>query len=641
MLQAVQYMLRRITLASCFCLVCHRRTAEDLEAIRPFICESPLCTYQYLQIGLGPSIELELLHNRTVVDMLISFAYIGAANYAGSGSPMSQRYRAAAPPLEPFPYGVGYADIKEITSPASNIKRVLRKRNANPEPQFNYYGRTFKPKVASVGQGSHMILEAPVAFESPRVNSGTKIPFTILREQYVGWPVDKPTDPASLMEDHKLFTDTSDKMPCVDVMAKVLERIRRGSVSMDDKPAQQLDTPPPEPPTHDQMNVKSKVDPYADPFENLDPKMFLVQTTRLNLRPFLDTVDKLLYSLLRWIICSNRSYLRELVDPREQIVGMETKYVQFKTVMGSYDKETRFMREREKECPTSQGKVQSLWALLTNSLPTWHEILRGGLKGGVYGQGLYHSFEEPHSSFDGKAWPKSKLHMGVCMCLNEIVNQPSKFQAITDSHLVLDNVCMVQPRFLIIRPPKASPTKPAYQTSSTKPEALIGEASKPSTPALENPFSRPPPAAASYGPLFARATSSVFSQIPAPQPRTSLLTTTSSSTNKRPPQLIPHTQKTLPQAGTAYFVHSLDYPLGGGRIKVPVSGGAASVVGLPKERSEGRGLRVRDRNLRQDWGWDDVDYEDGGGKVLNDGEDESEGEGEDGDSDRDGAWEEE
>ncbi|KAJ3035156.1 hypothetical protein HDV00_004278 [Rhizophlyctis rosea] len=469
----MRYVLRRITLASRFCLVCHRRTAEDLEAIRPFVCESPLCTYQYLQIGLGPSIELELLHNRTVVDMLISFAYIGAANYGGVASTTNQRYYGGvATPLEPFPYGVGYSDVKEITSPAANIKRwagvdiycewdnedpeaaprvgdvlevktaislckILRKQNANLELQFNHYGRTFKPKVASVGQGSHMILEAPVAFESPRVNSGTKIPFTILRKQYVGWPVDKPTDPASLMEDHKLFTETLDKMPCVDVMVKVLERIRRGSVSMEDKPAQQLDTPPPEPPTQDQMNVEEEPDPYADPFENLDPKMFLVQTTTLNLRPFLDRVDKLLYPLLRWIICSNRSYFRELVDPREQIVGVEAKYVQFKMVMGSPDKETRFMREREKECPASQGKVQSLWAFHDHGLD---QATSTGYAMASYNGG-----------YNGKQWLPSKLRIKHCMSLNEIVNAPSKFQS-TNPHLVVQHIDWVQTRFLLVYP---------------------------------------------------------------------------------------------------------------------------------------------------------------------------------------------
>lgn len=60
-------------------MVCHRKLESDVEAIKPYVCDNPLCLYQYMTLGFGPSIEHEVIAQPYVVDLLVSFCYNSAA----------------------------------------------------------------------------------------------------------------------------------------------------------------------------------------------------------------------------------------------------------------------------------------------------------------------------------------------------------------------------------------------------------------------------------------------------------------------------------------------------------------------------------------------------------------------------------
>ena len=75
---AAQFLLRYLTRCTEFCLVCHDRIKEDFGALKPYVCEKPLCLYQYMSLGFGPSIEHEILTQPYVVDLLVSFCYASA-----------------------------------------------------------------------------------------------------------------------------------------------------------------------------------------------------------------------------------------------------------------------------------------------------------------------------------------------------------------------------------------------------------------------------------------------------------------------------------------------------------------------------------------------------------------------------------
>jgi ubiquitin-conjugating enzyme E2 Q len=77
-LVAMQFMLRHFVRCTDFCLVCHRPLDKPVEAIKPYVCENPLCLYQFMSLGFGPGIEHEILTQPMVVDLLISFAWCAA-----------------------------------------------------------------------------------------------------------------------------------------------------------------------------------------------------------------------------------------------------------------------------------------------------------------------------------------------------------------------------------------------------------------------------------------------------------------------------------------------------------------------------------------------------------------------------------
>lgn len=78
LLIAMQFGLRYLTRCTEFCLVCHDKIKEDFEALKPYVCEKPLCLYQYMNLGFGPSVEHEILTQPYVVDLLVSFCYSAA-----------------------------------------------------------------------------------------------------------------------------------------------------------------------------------------------------------------------------------------------------------------------------------------------------------------------------------------------------------------------------------------------------------------------------------------------------------------------------------------------------------------------------------------------------------------------------------
>jgi ubiquitin-conjugating enzyme E2 Q len=77
-LVAAQFALRYVLRCTEFCLVCHDRLPGDFEALKPYVCSNPLCLYQYMSLGFGPSLEHEILTQPFVVDLLVSLCYVAA-----------------------------------------------------------------------------------------------------------------------------------------------------------------------------------------------------------------------------------------------------------------------------------------------------------------------------------------------------------------------------------------------------------------------------------------------------------------------------------------------------------------------------------------------------------------------------------
>ncbi|KAF8881664.1 hypothetical protein CPB84DRAFT_1817227 [Gymnopilus junonius] len=78
-LTAFCYLIRRLALCTRFCIVCHNKLHFDYEALKPYVCDNKLCSYQYYLLNRGPSLEYEIVHNSQTVDLLVSLAYVSAS----------------------------------------------------------------------------------------------------------------------------------------------------------------------------------------------------------------------------------------------------------------------------------------------------------------------------------------------------------------------------------------------------------------------------------------------------------------------------------------------------------------------------------------------------------------------------------
>ncbi|EMD36029.1 hypothetical protein CERSUDRAFT_156784 [Gelatoporia subvermispora B] len=92
-LVAFCYLLRRLTLCTRYCSVCHNRLKSEYEVLKPTVCASTLCAYQFYNHNRGASLEAssaylpfrtiyEICTNPETVDLLVNFAYIAAAEHA-------------------------------------------------------------------------------------------------------------------------------------------------------------------------------------------------------------------------------------------------------------------------------------------------------------------------------------------------------------------------------------------------------------------------------------------------------------------------------------------------------------------------------------------------------------------------------
>ncbi|KAI8609694.1 hypothetical protein BC830DRAFT_1070648 [Chytriomyces sp. MP71] len=177
----------------------------------------------------------------------------------------------------------------------------------------------------------------------------------------------------------------------------------------------------------------------------------------------LDSIDVLLYPLLRWIICSHRGFIRELKEVEERVHGVHGGYVQFQLVLGSPEKEARLQLCRKEHAADKSMRqievVPTLFAWHGSPLHNWHSIIRNGLNfhkvthGRAYGNGIYHARDlqtsEGYGGVTTSIWGNSTLKVTRCISLNEIVNAPEQFQS-SSPYLVVQYEDWVQARYLLV-----------------------------------------------------------------------------------------------------------------------------------------------------------------------------------------------
>lgn len=469
-LVTMQFVLRHFVRCTEFCLICFSKMPDDLQAIKPYVCDNPLCLYQYMSLGFGPSIEHEILSQPKVVDLLISFCYASAKGGR----------------LRDFPNGLSLA----VPPAASNESYAVQAQHnvgwgvqqppPPPPPLLLNQPAVQTPQIAHRTRYNAQSKE--MLFDNPNQTS------PVATGSWIVIRVDN--DPSKAL--HCRVTDASfypsvrvsePVVPCDVDSTTPTYSTSRGGVP---QPAQPLKKPP--------LPLSNEFCPasfyiYDQNFDDLteaqkreaigalldvlpsiqDMRKYLLRKAQSTLSTWVDRLSPAALGILRWIIASNRACILQVCDEEEAGDGRRAEdrlygmagWAQFRFAMGAPDKERRFVQAVRTTTERLQLKYPTLFAWHGSPLQNWHSIIREGLHfndtlhGRAFGNGVYHAPDVNtslgYSQFGGLGnWSMSELKMSQALALNEIVNAPKEFVSQTP-HLVVAQLDWIQTRYLFIK----------------------------------------------------------------------------------------------------------------------------------------------------------------------------------------------
>lgn len=492
-LVAMQFLLRHFVRCNEFCLVCHCKTDEDLGAIKPYVCEKPLCLYQYMSLGFGPSIEHEIMTQPYVVDLLVSFCYSQARTLDK---------------LHIFPTGLGLLVPPTVALPEMQAINNYSYRSYTPQNVASTAPPTdsVEPKpVERTAKFNHEKLE--LLFES-----GEQCPVRV-----GDWIV---IPKSSKVESHlHCHVASTTYFPTIHLSEPVLGPAPFDAVDMDGK--DKKDQAPPRSSNFEsavfyiyEQNFDTLTDAHKreiivqllDLLPDVQELREYIKSSRKELSAWVQRLSPALASLLRWIIASCRACIFQVDDPiaspaeqarkgEHRLHGMPG-WMQFRFAMGAPDKERRFINAVNQTSARLSQTHPTIFAWHGSALVNWHSIIREGLHynyiacGRAYGDGVYHALDYNTSAGYSNShaynynrsgnsvrsgWPSSKLNITSVLALSEIVNAPTEFKC-SNPHLVVQHLDWIQTRYLFVqcgnpdikledapKPPKnAHPQDPAY-----------------------------------------------------------------------------------------------------------------------------------------------------------------------------------
>jgi len=499
-LLAMQFALRHLVRCTEFCLVCHCNVEADFEALKPYVCSKPLCLYQYMSLGFGPSIEHEIITQPHVVDLLISFCYASASMRKLIHLPTGMALTVPSPSLiqgayqaTPFPPMPGYyPGMTDGVDPLPTSKKTQKKAQ-----DVNIYKAKFdRPKMELIfPPGAEKIL-----------HTGSWITFTAPgpQEERYHCRVIEVIHPTVRLGSPVVRSSTKGGRPqqptTVSVSQRHLSGYNSANIPSTITPAA---TPPPAASTEllpnqlqeisfvvydqnfDDLNDGEKASSICMMLDNLPSVQQMGNFLRskggqdTSLRNWADRISPAALGVLRWIIASNRSCIIQVdrVDgsarkSEERVSGM-SGWMQFRFAQGAPDKEQRFVTSIRNT--TGNQKYPTMFAWHGSPLHNWHGIVREGLHfkkadhGRAFGDGCYHSLDAGtslgysgmHMSGHGYGgygddslsfgqWPHSQMKISQALALNEIVNSPSQFQS-KSPHLVVAQLDWIQSRYLFVK----------------------------------------------------------------------------------------------------------------------------------------------------------------------------------------------
>ncbi|PNS15126.1 Ubiquitin-conjugating enzyme E2 6 [Sphaceloma murrayae] len=475
-LVAMQFALRHFVRCTEFCLICHRRLPGDVEALKPYVCSQPLCLYQYMSLGFGPSIDHEILTQPLVVDLLISFCYSSVV-----GSVMKD-----------FPVGLGLVVPSSFSPVAPGPPRLTRLSTKDGVQADIIAKLDLSRHEMVVANASHACpfrtgdwiicqstRDEKTAFHC-RISDITYYP-TVSVGQLIRF-LDKDTSSVSDTSSSVAGSGRSLALPGISTARAAPEwtemRIRKYDQDFDS-----LDI------GEKRHAIKLLLDTLPGV---LEMQRYLREAPNREVKNWIDRISPSASSVLRWIVASNRACILQVddlspqgsdskdplaarqptvkydFDNEERVSGMRG-WMQFRFAMGAPDKERRFMQAVKDTTKRLNLKVPTIFAWHGSTLSNWHSIIREGLhyrktsNGRAYGNGVYHSQDckislaysmssraSPNGRSIAVGWPSSVLQVATALSLNELVNAPAEFIS-SNPHLVISNLDWIQTRYLFVK----------------------------------------------------------------------------------------------------------------------------------------------------------------------------------------------
>ncbi|KAM0276698.1 hypothetical protein ACHAQH_006466 [Verticillium albo-atrum] len=450
-LVAMQFVLRYFAKSTQYCMVCHLKTSEDFAAIKPYVCNDPLCLYQYMSLGFGPSIEHEIINQPLVVDLLISFFMVSLQQ------DKLREYPVGLNLLIPMPDSLKTTDAQGATGGNSNQCTV------NFQQRVIFRSKkdgTLDEAVTSLKPGDVFILARVAALA---LTSGfnhyhcivLSIDFAVGTIAFECF-----TETSSISTPHESRASTEgliDPSILEDVEEEyVIHRFEHELSELD----------------HSQRRTSLALILGSLPAVAVMRKHLIGKpNATIDNCP---RVSKPSLALLRWIIASNRSMIVQIdsaadspVDgassqAKDKLSGIPGRWAQFRFAQGSPEKEQRLMRAVMANSSTKPAPTIFAWH--GSPLGNWHSIIRQGLdfskisNGRAYGNGVYFSpewgtgcgYAGQRSNGPMHGWPRSQLQPSAVVSLCEIVNRPEAFVSAAP-HYVVKDLDWIQCRYLLVQ----------------------------------------------------------------------------------------------------------------------------------------------------------------------------------------------
>jgi ubiquitin-conjugating enzyme E2 Q len=444
-LVGVQFVLRHFVRCTEFCLICFSKMPDDLQAIKPYVCDNPLCLYQYMSLGFGPSIEHEIMSQPKVVDLLVSFCYSSA--------------RLGR--LRDFPSGLSLAVPPPVSTQQNySVMDASQYRYHQPQPTVQAAPSTTTPEPIAIKMRYNAENDEMLFEDKAQPCPVTNAKWIVLR-----------TDDAPVKALHCRVLDTS-LYPSVKISHPItppapdISNDAYGGYGPQANPPQSQQNVQPgrhttvgrRPPgtefraasfyIYDQnfddlteVQKRQAIAALLDLLPTIDEmKQFLLRKTQSPLGAWVERLPPASLGLLRWVIASNRACIVQVDNDDEVAKGRKTEdrlygmagWAQFRFAMGAPDKERRFIQAVRATSDRLHLKYPTLFAWHGSPIQNWHSIIREGLHfnetlhGRAFGNGVYHALDVNTSlgysqfGYSGGTWPNSELKVQQALALNEI-----------------------------------------------------------------------------------------------------------------------------------------------------------------------------------------------------------------------------